>query len=54
MGKRVDHLWPDGHRGGRFSLERQPWFITLKQAIAGWLIDHQTLWPLRLQPHGGS
>jgi hypothetical protein len=25
-------------------------FVALKQALAGWLVDHHVLWPLRLQP----
>jgi hypothetical protein len=35
---------------GAFHWSVSPWFVALKQALAGWLIDHHVLWPLRLQP----
>lgn len=35
---------------GAFHWSVSPWFIALKQALAGWLIDHNVLWPLKLQP----
>jgi hypothetical protein len=39
-----------GLSAGAFHWSVSPWYVTLKQAVAGWLIDHQMLWPLRLQP----
>ncbi|MCI0598002.1 MAG: 4Fe-4S binding protein [Beijerinckiaceae bacterium] len=35
---------------GAFHWSVSPWFIALKQALAGWLADHNVLWPLTLQP----
>ncbi|MCI0600994.1 MAG: 4Fe-4S binding protein [Beijerinckiaceae bacterium] len=35
---------------GAFHWSVSPWFVALKQAVAGWLADHSVLWPLRLQP----
>lgn len=35
---------------GAFHWSVSPWYIGLKQALAGWLIDHNALWPLNLQP----
>ncbi len=35
---------------GAFHWSVSPWFVALKQALAGWLIDHEILWPLSLQP----
>jgi hypothetical protein len=35
---------------GAFHWSVSPWFVALKQALAGWLVDHHVLWPLRLQP----
>lgn len=35
---------------GAFHWSVSPWFVALKQAVAGWLVDHGVLWPLRLQP----
>ncbi|WP_415183716.1 4Fe-4S binding protein [Phaeovulum sp.] len=31
---------------GAFQWSSSPWFITLKQALATWLIRHGTIWPL--------
>jgi hypothetical protein len=35
---------------GAFHWSASPWFVAIKQAVAGWPIDHGMLWPLRLQP----
>jgi hypothetical protein len=35
---------------GAFHWSVSPWFVALKQALAGWLVDHHVLWPLTLQP----
>ena len=35
---------------GAFHWSASPWYVAIKQAVAGWLIDHGALWPLRLQP----
>jgi polyferredoxin len=35
---------------GAFHWSVSPWFIALKQALAGWLVDHNVVWPLKLQP----
>ena len=35
---------------GAFHWSVSPWFVALKQALAGWLVDRNVLWPLRLQP----
>jgi hypothetical protein len=35
---------------GAFHWSVSPWFVALKQALAGWLVDHNVLWPLTLQP----
>jgi polyferredoxin len=35
---------------GAFHWSVSPWFVAIKQALAGWLIDHHVLWPLKLQP----
>jgi hypothetical protein len=62
--RRIDHarvasgFWVRAYRGrgakalGKlaFHWSVSPWFVALKQALAGWLIDHHVLWPLRLQP----
>lgn len=29
-----------------FQWSSSPWFVTLKQFFAGWLIEHDTIWPL--------
>ena len=39
-----------GIAAGAFHWSVSPWFIALKQAVAGWLADHRVLWPLSLQP----
>lgn len=31
---------------GAFQWSASPWFVTIKQALAGWLIRHDTIWPL--------
>jgi hypothetical protein len=35
---------------GAFHWSVSPWYVALKQALAGWLADHHVLWPLTLQP----
>ncbi|HYP58107.1 MAG TPA: 4Fe-4S binding protein [Beijerinckia sp.] len=35
---------------GAFHWSASPWYIDVKEAMAGWLIDHAIMWPLRLQP----
>jgi len=35
---------------GAFHWSVSPWYVTLKQALAEWLIDHDVVWPLSLQP----
>jgi hypothetical protein len=35
---------------GAFHWSVSPWFVALKQAVAGFLVDHKVLWPLTLQP----
>lgn len=39
-----------GVAAGAFHWSVSPWYVAIKQAVAGWLIDHGMLWPLRLQP----
>jgi polyferredoxin len=39
-----------GVAAGAFQWSSSPWFIALKQALAGWLIDHGQVWLLELQP----
>lgn len=39
-----------GIAAGAFHWSVSPWYVALKQAAAGWLIDHDVLWPLSLQP----
>ena len=39
-----------GIASGAFHWSVSPWFVALKQAVAGWLADHRVLWPLSLQP----
>jgi hypothetical protein len=39
-----------GIASGAFHWSVSPWFVALKQALAGWLVDHHVLWPLKLQP----
>jgi hypothetical protein len=39
-----------GIAAGAFHWSVSPWFVALKQAVAGWLVDHSVLWPLSLQP----
>ena len=31
---------------GAFHWSASPWFVTVKQVLAGWLVDHGILWPL--------
>ena len=31
---------------GAFHWSVSPWYVALKQAVAGWLVDHGVLWPL--------
>jgi hypothetical protein len=33
---------------GAFHWSVSPWYVALKQALAGWLADHHMLWPLTL------
>lgn len=35
---------------GAFHWNASPYFVTLKQATADWLVEHAILWPLELQP----
>ncbi|MCI0468363.1 MAG: 4Fe-4S binding protein [Beijerinckiaceae bacterium] len=35
---------------GAFHWSVSPWFVALKQALASWLVAHDVLWPLALQP----
>jgi polyferredoxin len=35
---------------GAFHWSASPWFVAIKQGLAGWLVDHDIVWPLRLQP----
>jgi polyferredoxin len=35
---------------GAFHWSVSPLYVALKQALAGWLVDQNVLWPLRLQP----
>lgn len=35
---------------GAFHWSVSPWYVALKQALAGWLVDHAIMWPLRQQP----
>ena len=35
---------------GAFHWSVSPWYVALKQAVAGWLVNHAVLWPLSLQP----
>jgi hypothetical protein len=35
---------------GAFHWSVSPWYVALKQALAGWLVDRNLLWPLQLQP----
>jgi polyferredoxin len=35
---------------GAFHWSVSPLYVALKQALAGWLVDHNVLWPLALQP----
>ncbi|HXW71717.1 MAG TPA: 4Fe-4S binding protein [Methylocella sp.] len=35
---------------GAFHWSVSPWYVSLKQACASWLVDHSILWPLSLQP----
>jgi polyferredoxin len=39
-----------GIAAGAFHWSVSPWYVALKQAAAGWFIDHGVLWPLNLQP----
>ncbi|HET6378215.1 MAG TPA: 4Fe-4S binding protein [Methylocella sp.] len=39
-----------GIAAGAFHWSVSPWYVALKQALAGWLVAHDVLWPLTLQP----
>lgn len=39
-----------GVAAGAFQWSASPWFIALKQALAGWLVDHGQVWLLEMQP----
>lgn len=34
-----------------FQWNASPWFVVAKQALAGWLVDHEILWPLNQPGH---
>lgn len=36
---------------GAFQWSASPWLVTAKQAIAGWLVDHEIWWPLNVAGH---
>ena len=39
-----------GIAAGAFHWSVSPWYVAWKQAAAGWLVDHDVLWPLTAQP----
>ncbi len=39
-----------GIAAGAFHWSVSPWYVAWKQAAAGWLVDHDVLWPLTTQP----
>ncbi len=36
---------------GAFQWSASPWFVAVKQAAAGWLVDHEIMWPLNETGH---
>ncbi|WP_084572979.1 4Fe-4S binding protein [Methylocapsa aurea] len=39
-----------GVAAGAFHWSASPWYVSIKQALAGWLIEQGLVWPLQVQP----